>query len=158
LVVFAVPLAPAAAPKPTPPGAASRATAKDAPPALAMKPVQLIETRAIETTIGNPSLPAAADAWVAVIRGAKKKIDVEEFYLSTGPGEPMEPVMAALGDAVKRGVQIRFILDARMSRTYPRGADSLSHVAGWQVRLVDYGRIAGGVQHAKFFLVDGRIS
>ena len=41
------------------------------------------------------------------------------------------------------------------TRTYPRTADSLARLPGFEVRLVDFRRIAGGVQHAKFFLVDG---
>ncbi|MEO5618329.1 MAG: phospholipase D-like domain-containing protein, partial [Candidatus Eisenbacteria bacterium] len=74
------------------------------------------------------------------------------------PGEPMEEVLAELGNAANRGVVIRLILDARMYRTYPRTADSLARLRNWNVRLVDFGRIAGGVQHAKYFLIDGSTS
>jgi len=122
------------------------------PPHLA--PVQLVETRPIEYAIGNRDLPEALPTWLAMFQEAKHTIDCEEFYLSTWPGEPMDDVLAELGRAAKRGVKVRLLLDARMYRTYPRAADSLNKVANWQVRLVDFGRIAGGIQHAKFFLVD----
>jgi len=134
---------------------ASRAAATD--PAPAPPPVQLVETRPIESVLGNPALPTALDTWLALIRGARKSLDLEEFYLSTWPGEPMEPVLAELGAAARRGVTIRLLLDARMHRTYPQPADSLARLPGFAVRTVDFGRIAGGVQHAKFFLVDGGI-
>ena len=134
-----------------------------APPAaspVSAKPmaVELVETRPVETAIGNPALQAALPAWLALIADARRTLDIEEFYLSTWPGEPMDPVLRALGEAARRGVKIRLLLDSRMYRTYPREADSLSNVPGWQVRLVDFGRISGGIQHAKFFLVDGRIA
>ncbi len=93
--------------------------------------------------------------WLEIIGSAERTLDFEEFYLSTWPGEPTEDVLAALGQAVKRGVRVRLILDARMHRTYPRTADSLARIPGFAVRLVDFGRIAGGVQHAKFFIADG---
>ena len=122
--------------------------------AHAAPPVQLVETRPVEAGLGNPKLPAALDTWPELIRGARRSLDFEEFYLSTWPGEPTEDVLAALGQAAGRGVRVRLLLDARMYRTYPRTADSLAAVGGFEVRLVDFGRLAGGVQHSKFFLVD----
>ncbi len=116
--------------------------------------VELIETRAIESTLGNPALAPTLETWLAMIRGARRSIDLEQFYLSTWPGEPMEPVIAELGNAARRGVRVRLLLDARMYRTYPRTADSLAKVKNFEVRRIDIGRIAGGVQHAKYFLVD----
>lgn len=118
-------------------------------------PVQLVETRPIETTLGNPELPAALDTWLALIASARKTLDLEQFYLSTWPGEPMEPVLAAIGKAAARGVRVRLLLDSRMYRTYPRTADSLARIRNIEVRRIDMGRIAGGIQHAKYFLVDG---
>src|SRR5206468_1721373 len=80
------------------------------------------------------------------IRGAKKSLDFEEFYLSTWPGEPMDEILDAIGQAARRGVRVRLLLDARMHETYPRTADSLARVAGVAVRIIDMGRIAGGIQ------------
>ena len=117
-------------------------------------PVQLVETRPVESVLGNPALPGALETWLDIIGGARRSLDFEEFYLSTWPGEPTEDVLAAIGAAAKRGVRVRLLLDARMYRTYPRTADSLAKVAGFEVRLVDFGRIAGGIQHAKFFIAD----
>jgi phosphatidylserine/phosphatidylglycerophosphate/cardiolipin synthase-like enzyme len=121
----------------------------------AAPPVQLVETRPVESTLGNPRLPAATETWIALIDGARRRLDFEEFYLSTWPGEPTEKVLAALGRAAARGVRVRLLLDARMHRTYPRTADSLAAVTGFEVRLIDFARLAGGVQHSKYFLVDG---
>jgi phosphatidylserine/phosphatidylglycerophosphate/cardiolipin synthase-like enzyme len=126
-----------------------------APPASA-PPVQLGETRPVETALGDPSLPTAADVWVDMIRGAKRSLDLEHFYLSRKPGEALDPVLDELGRASARGVKVRLILDAGMYRTYPRTADSLGKLQNFSVRRIDFRRIAGGVQHAKFMIVDDR--
>jgi phosphatidylserine/phosphatidylglycerophosphate/cardiolipin synthase-like enzyme len=122
--------------------------------ALAAPAVQLVETRPVESTLGNPALPAAHDVWLEMIRGARRSLDFEEFYVSHWPGEPTGDVLDAIGAAAQRGVRVRMLVDARMRRTYPEPADSLGKVPGISVRPIDLGRIAGGIQHAKFFLVD----
>ena len=143
LAVFAL-LALAAAPA-RPPGTGT-----------AMPPVQLGETRPLETALGDRTLPTAADLWVDMIRGARASVDLEEFYLSRKPGEALDPVLDELGRASARGVKVRLILDGGMHRTYPQPADSLGKLANFSVRTIDYHRIAGGVQHSKFMVVDDR--
>src|SRR5438034_3000206 len=108
----------------------------------ASEPVQLVETRPIESGLGNPNLPAALDVWLDLIRNAKKSLFFEEFYLSTWPGEPMTQVLDEIGKAAKRGVQVRLLLDSRMHRTYPQPADSLATVPGIELRVIDMGKVA----------------
>jgi phosphatidylserine/phosphatidylglycerophosphate/cardiolipin synthase-like enzyme len=50
------------------------------------------------------------------------------------------------------------VIDAGMHATYPLPADSLAKIPGIALRQVDYKRIGGGVQHAKFFIVDGTVA
>jgi phosphatidylserine/phosphatidylglycerophosphate/cardiolipin synthase-like enzyme len=123
--------------------------------ALARPPVELAETVPVESGLGNPTLASAHDVWVEMIRGAQQSLDIEQFYLSDWPGEPMRDVLDAIGAAAKRGVRVRLMLDARMYKTYPQPADSLGTLGNLEVRLIDIGRIAGGVQHSKHFIVDG---
>ncbi len=117
--------------------------------------VQLGETRPLETALGDATLPTAADTWVDLLRGATSHAELEHFYLSRKPGEALDPVLDELGRAAARGVKVRLILDAGMHRTYPQPADSLATLANVSVRFIDYRKLAGGVQHAKFMLVDG---
>jgi HKD family nuclease len=119
-------------------------------------PIQLGESRPMETTLGDPSLPTAADTWADMLKGAKQRVDLEHFYLSRKPGEALDPVLDEIGRAAARGVRVRLLLDAGMHRTYPLPADSLGRLANVSVRTIDYHRIAGGVQHAKFMVVDDR--
>jgi phosphatidylserine/phosphatidylglycerophosphate/cardiolipin synthase-like enzyme len=118
--------------------------------------VELIETVPVETRLGNPELRSAHDAWLELIRGAQRTVDLEEFYFSDWPGEPLRDIVDALGQTAARGVRVRLLLDAAMYRTYPMPADSLAKLPNVEVRRIDIRRIAGGVQHAKFFTVDGQ--
>ena len=132
--------------------AAGLSGAPNAPP----PPIQLVETIPVETRLGDPTLPQAADVWVEMIDGARRSVDLEHFYLSHWPGEPTGPVLDAIGRAAKRGVRVRLMLDAGMSATYPELADSIGRVAGVRLRRLDMKKVSGGgVQHAKFMIVDG---
>src|SRR5689334_12996728 len=113
------PGAPAAtkrAPAPSPTVRLPRTLPAKAPGAPA---IQLVETVPIESGLGNPELPSAQAVWLEMIGGAKQTLDLEEFYLSTWPKEPLEPVLVAIGKAAARGVQVRLLLDAGMHDTYP---------------------------------------
>jgi phosphatidylserine/phosphatidylglycerophosphate/cardiolipin synthase-like enzyme len=125
--------------------------APSAPAALALG-----ESRPLETALGNPALPYAGDVWVEMIRGATRSVDLEEFYFTNQRGEALQPVVDELGRAATRGVKVRLLLDAGMGRSFPQSADTLAMLPNVTVRHVDYHRLAGGVQHAKFFVVDGR--
>src|SRR5262245_12244016 len=117
--------------------------------------VQLVETIPVETGLGDPSLPQAAQVWVEMIDGAQRTLDLEHFYLSHWPGEPTGPVLDAIGRAAARGVQVRLLLDVRFRPTYPEPADSLGKLKNITLRWIDMKKISGGgVQHAKFMLVD----
>ncbi len=118
--------------------------------------IQLGETRPLETALGDTTLPTAAAVWLAMVDVARREIALEHFYLSRKPGEAIDPVLDALRRAAARGVKVRLLLDAGMHRTYPQPADSLARLPNWSVRFVDYRRLTGGVQHAKFMSVDGR--
>jgi phosphatidylserine/phosphatidylglycerophosphate/cardiolipin synthase-like enzyme len=126
------------------------------PPPPPRLTVELGETRPIETALGDRTLPTGLDEWLDMIRGAKDELDLEHFYLSRKSGEALDPVLDEIGKAAARGVKVRLLLDAGMHRTYPQPADSLAALAGVSARFVDYHRLAGGVQHAKFMIVDGR--
>src|SRR5439155_13562772 len=103
----------------------------------AVSPVELVESVPIETSLGNPELRHAREVWLEMIRAARHSIDLEGFYLSTWPGEPLEPVLGALGDAARRGVMVRMLFDRGMAATYPQPLDSLALVPGFAVRKLD---------------------
>jgi len=130
-------------------------------PAAAAEPasgpaIRLVATIPVESAIGDPTMPHAAEIWVEMIDGAQRTLELEHFYLSHWPGEPTGPVIDAIGRAARRGVRVRIVLDVRFHSTYPQPADSLGQIPGIEVRWIDMKKVSGGgVQHAKFMVVDG---
>lgn len=118
-------------------------------------PVAFVESVPLETRLGSPDIPDARVVWPAMLKGATRQIDWAAFYVSGEAGSFLDPVLEALRDAVARGVCVRLLADAGFYKTYPQWLDELA-AAGAAVRLVDFREIAGGVQHAKYFLIDGR--
>jgi phosphatidylserine/phosphatidylglycerophosphate/cardiolipin synthase-like enzyme len=121
----------------------------------AVPEIQLVESIPVETTLDNPDIPDAAEVWHAMITEAKSTIEIEEFYISNVPGEPLERILQDILDAGARGVRVRLLADSRMAKTYPESIARLGKGTNIETRIIDFGKVAGGVQHAKYFIVDG---
>lgn len=134
--------------------------AKKAPaPATPSSPptgLQLVETAPVETTLDHADIPNASEVWLEMVRGATDHIDLSHFYVSSKPGSKLEAVIGALKEASARGVKIRLLADAKFAVTYPDDLKRIGGFAGAEVRTIDFGALAGGVQHAKYMIVDGR--
>ena len=90
-----------------------------------------------------------------MIGGARRSIDLAQFYVSNAPGSRLEPVVVALEAAVARGVAVRFLVERSFEKVYP---DTIARLrgAGVAVRGLDLAPTAGGILHAKYFVVDER--
>jgi phosphatidylserine/phosphatidylglycerophosphate/cardiolipin synthase-like enzyme len=116
--------------------------------------IELVESVPVGTILDNPDIRNADTVWAEMIGRAKKSLDIEEFYISTKQGEPMEAIIDAVLAAAKRGVHVRVMADAKMYKTYPQTVDMLGAQKNIESRLIDYSKIAGGIQHSKYFIVD----
>ena len=105
----------------------------------------------IETTLEVRGIPSTQAVWLEMIRGAKSRLDLEEFYIADQKGEALEPVLNEIKAAAGRGVKVRIILDTKFLKNYPEPAGELGQIEGIQVRQYD---LDPGVQHSKFILVD----
>lgn len=117
--------------------------------------LELVESVPVETTLDNPDLRDAWQVWPEMIGRAHHTLDFAEFYASDESGSRLGAVVEAVEAALARGVKVRFLADAKFQKTYPETLERLAK-AGAQVRAIDYAALAGGVLHAKYFLVDGR--
>jgi phosphatidylserine/phosphatidylglycerophosphate/cardiolipin synthase-like enzyme len=141
--------------------ACSSAPAK-APSSAPEEDIELVESVPLETEriLGHADIRNAKDVWPQMIDRATKTLDFEEFYLSdtdeagAGGKSGLTPTLDALDRAHKRGVKIRVVADAVMAPKYPATLDRLRSF-GAEVRIIDCKPRYGGVQHAKFFVVDG---
>ena len=136
--------------------------ARDAlPPAPAAPPdrgadvIELGESWPAETTLDHADVRDASAIWPEMIDRARRTLDVEQFYASGETGAPakLEPSIAAVERAARRGVVVRFIVDEKLAKTYPETSARLAR-AGVEVRAITRFAPKGGVQHAKFFVVD----
>ena len=116
---------------------------------------EIVECAPVETTLDNPEVRNAAEVWLEMINKAKRNLDLEQYYISNEPNEPLEAIINAVVEAGKRGIKVRIIADAGMYKTYPQTLDMLGKQPNISVRLIDYRKISDGTQHAKYFIVDG---
>lgn len=116
---------------------------------------EIVESIPVETGLDNPDIRNTAEVWLELLQAAKKSIDLEQFYICNDPKEPLEPIIQAIVAAGERGVAVRVIAEAKFSKIYPDTLERLKRSKNTAVRIIDYAKLAGGVQHAKFFVVDG---
>ncbi len=125
--------------------------------ALWASDLELILTVPVETKLEVAGVPGTLETWVKMIGSARGKgdtIDIEQFYLSNEAGEPMEEVLGALRAAAEKGVAIRLLVDKTFLKNESGGKTLLADTDNIEVRLLDYGKLGGGVQHSKFFIVN----
>lgn len=116
---------------------------------------EIVESVPVETDMDNPDVRNTHEVWLGMINSSKRTLDIEQFYISTEPNEPLEDIIGAVIEAGRRGVKVRIIADAGMHKTYPQTLDMLGRQINISVQLIDYRKISDGVQHAKYFIVDG---
>jgi phosphatidylserine/phosphatidylglycerophosphate/cardiolipin synthase-like enzyme len=126
-------------------------------PAFAQAPrIEVVTSTPAETAISTAGTRSASVVWPEMINGARRSLDIAEFYISTEKGEALEPVIDAVLAAGRRGVRVRILCDAGMSATYPGTLARLQRNPGIETRLFDWKKLTGGVLHAKYFVVDCR--
>ena len=120
-------------------------------------PIEVVQSVPLETTLEVPGIRHTQTVWLEMINAAKTSIDLEQFYISDKAGEQLEPVLKAIERAaVERGVRVRLIADKKFYATYPDSVNAIGKLPKAEVRILDYS-VFGGVQHAKFFIVDGKV-
>lgn len=119
----------------------------------------LAESWPSETSLDNEHIVDVTEVWLDAIDRAQESIDLSHFYAVRAVNTRLEDVIFALHEAGKRGVKIRFILDKTMHKDdnvyLPQELQSIENL---ELRFIDYATITGGVQHAKYFVIDREIA
>jgi phosphatidylserine/phosphatidylglycerophosphate/cardiolipin synthase-like enzyme len=118
--------------------------------------IEIVESTPTGTSLDNSDIRNAHEVWLEMIGRAHQTLDIEQFYISNEPGKLLEDILAAIYKAADRGVKVRVIVDARMYKTYPGSVDSLAQYHNIETRRIDFGAAGGGIQHSKYFIVDGK--
>lgn len=133
-----------------------RALAERAEVPRAAGTMALVESWPLETRLDHTDVADAALVWTQMIEAAERSIDLGHFYANSEPGRALEPVVEAIEAAAARGVQVRLIVDTKLLKGNREVPDRLEAQAGIEVRRYKVGKLMGGVQHAKYMVVDGR--
>jgi len=116
--------------------------------------IELVESIPVETAMDMGNIRNTLEVWQEMISNAKKSLDIETFYISSKEGEPLEIILTEIKKAASRGVKVRIISEAKFKTIYPEPLVTLAEIENIEVRTIDFGKIAGGVMHAKYFIVD----
>ena len=120
---------------------------------------ELVYSYPVETSLSEPDLRRANEVWPKMIDTAKRTIDIEQFYIVEKKGGLLDPTLAALRRAIKRGVKVRFIMEKLFFKIDPNSLPSFEELKamGIDARAIQWSEINGaGIIHAKFFVVDGK--
>ncbi len=121
---------------------------------------EIIQSVPVGTSLEVSGIRHAKDVWPEMISKAKKSIDLEMFYATNDANTANDPVLDNVTNeiiaAAKRGVKVHFIVDSKM---YAQKANQvipkqLVEIKNIEVKVIDFSKIAGGIQHAKFFIID----
>lgn len=115
---------------------------------------ELVESVPVETFMEQSQLSRTGDVWLKMINEAKQTIDIETFYFANEPGGALEEILQALKNAAARNVKIRIIVDSSFYSSNDKSVDLLEGIDNISIKKIPMGKIAGGVMHAKYFLVD----
>jgi len=120
------------------------------------KDIEFVESIPLETSLDNPDIRNTQVVWLELIRSAHQSLDIEQFYIANKSEEVLDTVLQAIRSAAERGVAVRILAEEKFYKTYPDALDKLDSVANITVRIIRFSAITGGgVQHAKYFIVDG---
>ncbi|OGR50696.1 MAG: hypothetical protein A2049_01485 [Elusimicrobia bacterium GWA2_62_23] len=117
--------------------------------------LKLVESVPEDTVYGSTLAAKPLAVWPEMLNSSGQTIDIEQFYIASKEGEGMEQMLEAIKARVLEGVRVRLIVDSVMMKETEKFLPGLK-AAGVQVRVLDFKKAGGGVQHAKFFIVDGR--
>lgn len=116
--------------------------------------VELVESVPVETDFTQSKIKRTLNAWMEMLNSARSTIDIETFYFSHKEGESLTGILNSLINAAERGVRVRIIIDRKFYLENEQGVDYLSGIQNIEIRKIDFTQLAGGVMHAKYFVVD----
>jgi phosphatidylserine/phosphatidylglycerophosphate/cardiolipin synthase-like enzyme len=136
-------------PPPLPPGARLSGT---------LGPLEFVQSVPDESGLERPGWRTAAEVWPELIESASHRIALGQFYAASVPEGALEPVIAALGAAAARGVDVQFLTEQAFYERDPTTVDRIAALPGVTVRRLPTAETMGGVMHAKYFVVDGEVA
>ncbi len=111
----------------------------------------------VETTLTDQGVRRSHTVWLEMINGAKSSLDFELFYLAGKDKDILDPIIDAVIKAADRGVRVRFLVgpvNKSMRKNTVAVLDRFKNHKGISHTFFDWRKLTGGIQHAKYFIVD----
>ncbi len=118
---------------------------------------RIVESVPESSMYGQPGVERTQMAWLDMIHGAQKSIDIAAFYFSNKPGEALEPVMNAIASSGRAGVKVRIMIGRAFYKRSQSSLKPLEGIPNIHIRILPVDSLTGGVLHAKYFIVDDSI-
>ncbi len=119
-------------------------------------PLTVVESVPSGTGLSTPGVIKTSEIWKDILRSADETINLGMFYMVSKEGSQIEEIIQIIKEQVAAGVELKVVTDKIFYKKYPEIPDKLDSLKNAEVRIIDLGEIAGGVMHAKYFIVDGR--
>ncbi|MGY2221699.1 phospholipase D-like domain-containing protein [Pseudomonas gingeri] len=120
---------------------------------------ELVHSVPLATDLATPDLRQPGEVWIELFDGAQSRIDIGQFYTADHPGSVMDKVLESLEAAGQRGVKIRFLLEEKgLALSDEATLERLRRIPNLTFRALPYARVGGGIIHAKYLVVDGRLA
>lgn len=118
---------------------------------------ELVHNAPTNSNADSPDLRDPVTVWTRMFDEAGKTIDVGQFYVAGQPGSQLDKVLDSLEAAGRRGVKIRFLMDQKgLKLSDAPTLARIRSIPNLAFRTMDFGRLSGGIIHAKYFVVDRR--
>ena len=114
----------------------------------------IVESNPVETVLEKSALSKTYDVWLRMIKDSKESIDIETFYFADEKDQPLQNILNELINASARGVRVRIIVDSGFYANNDKSVDKLNGIENIYIKKIPFSNIAGGVMHAKYFIVD----
>ena len=118
---------------------------------------ELVYNAPVETSLAVNDLRPAEEVWQSLFDHAGQKIDLAAFYISGKPGSRLNKTLEHLRAAGERGVKIRVLMEEKgAGMSAPETIAMLKAIPNLTFSQIPFGRLTGGIQHAKYLVVDSK--
>lgn len=117
-------------------------------------PVRVVVTIPEEISLPLEDFPQARGEWIRMIQEAERTIEVAQFYVFSEAGREIEPIIAELESAGRRGVAVRFLVSSTFLANDTATIERLRALPNHELRVLDCEPLNAGALHAKYWIFD----
>ncbi|MBT3392707.1 MAG: hypothetical protein HN833_03485 [Elusimicrobiaceae bacterium] len=116
----------------------------------------IVQSIAKNTVPAHPETTTTLDAWLTMIKGAKKEILIQMPYMISKDGNKMKWLVKALKDSAESGVKVKILLDEMFTRKITATISTLRKYKNIEYKIVDISTVPNCIQHAKIIITDSQ--